>query len=106
MSISRRIRTLLVALSLILPSFTLSAGGFGGFVAKIWGSMMNPDPKVDSNYVYQPYKGIGASLGYQLNGNEAAMNTKIDFNEGLGQSSAELQMDMNPRKSHNASARR
>ena len=68
----------------------------------MWKKTFDEDPGLDSDYIFQPYTGIGVAAGYQLNYNSVKINSLINVTNSAVKS-MDLNMNMSPRPSHNVS---
>ena len=99
------IRHSLVALFLLLLSFAgpglgASAQNKGGGIVGFWKRLCEPNPKLDSVYIFQPYKGWGVSAGYELEGHNVSMDSKMDYEVDNVRLNYNFLLSMDPKPDH------
>ena len=94
-----KLRSLILFAALGLGAWTASAQTRG--VAGLWQRLCGPNPKLDSVYIFQPYKGWGGGLIYEMAENGAMIDSREDFYDGDYHSVIDfsLVMDSRDRKS-------
>ena len=77
-----------------------SAQNNGGGIVGLWKRLCEPDPKLDSVYIFQPYKGWGVSAGYEMEGHYVSMDTKVDYGIDDISINYHFLLNMDPKMDH------
>ena len=73
-------------------------------VAGLWQRLCGPNPKLDSVYIFQPYKGWGGGLIYEMAENGAMIDSREDFYDGDYHSVIDFSLVMDSRVAHSLGA--
>ena len=97
-----KFKFLLLSTGLALSLWTASAQTRG--VAGLWQRLCGPNPKLDSVYIFQPYKGWGGGLIYEMAENGAMIDSREDFYDGDYHSVIDFSLVMDSRVAHSLGA--
>ncbi len=98
----KRNKLLLPVVALGILSWTATAKTRG--VAGLWQRLSGPNPKLDSTYIFQPHKGWGVGLIYEVADNGAIIDLREDFYDGDYHSVIDFALDMDQRVAHSLGA--
>jgi len=98
----KRNKLLLLAVTLGLLSWTSAAQT--SFIGTLWQRLSGPNPKLDSTYIFQPFKGWGGALAYEVADNDVVIDSKEDYYDGDYHSLIGFSLDMNSRVAHSVGA--
>lgn len=98
----KRNKLLLPVVALGILSWTAKAQTRG--VAGLWQRLSGPNPKLDSTYIFQPHKGWGVGLIYEVADNGAIIDSREDFYDGDYHSVIDFALDMDQRVAHSLGA--
>ncbi len=73
-------------------------------MAGLWQRLCGPNPKLDSVYIFQPYKGWGGGLIYEMAENGAMIDSREDFYDGDYHSVIDFSLVMDSRVAHSLGA--
>ena len=97
-----KLRFLILFAAFGLGAWTAPAQTRG--VAGLWQRLCGPNPKLDSVYIFQPYKGWGVGLGYELADNGAAIKVREEMYSDLIHAAFDYHMKMETRLAHSLGA--
>ena len=97
-----KFKVLLLSTILVLSFWTASAQTRG--VAGLWQRLSGPNPKLDSTYIFQPFKGWGGALAYEVADNDVVIDSKEDYYDSDYHSLIGFSLDMNSRVAHSVGA--
>ena len=73
-------------------------------MAGLWQRLCGLNPKLDSVYIFQPYKGWGGGLIYEMAENGAMIDSREDFYDGDYHSVIDFSLVMDSRVAHSLGA--
>ena len=97
-----KLKILLLFAALGLVAWTATAQTSG--VARLWQRLCGPNPNLDSVYIFQPYKGWGVGLGYELADNGVSINTLEEIFSNPDKMKFDYRMRMDTRLAHSLGA--
>lgn len=97
-----KLSILLLFAAIGLGAWTASAQMSG--VAGLWQRLCGPNPKLDSVYIFQPYKGWGGGLIYEMAENGAMIDSREDFYDGDYHAVIDFSLVMDSRVAHSLGA--
>ena len=97
-----RLRFNILKLFLLLAFACLSgaASAQKAGIVRFWNRLCEPNPRLDSVYIFQPYKGWGVSSGYELEGHNVSLDTKIDYEIDDTRINFQFLLGMDPMPDH------
>ena len=97
-----KLKSILLFAALGLGAWTASAQTRG--VAGLWQRLCGPNPKLDSVRIFQPYKGWGVGLVYEMADNGVNINTREEIFSHPIHAVFDYQMKMDPHLAHSIGA--
>lgn len=96
----RKYLFLLAVLGLSAWTATAQTSGIAG----LWRRLCEPNPKLDSVRIFQPYKGWGVGLVYEMGDNEVKIDTHEEIFSDPVHAVFDYQMKMDTRLTHSLGA--
>lgn len=95
-----RLTILLVALGVLSCAASAQTRG----IARLWQRLSGPNPKLDSVYIFQPYKGLGLGAGYEIADNGVEINTIEEIYSNPMHAVLDFRMILDSRVAHSLGA--